>query len=54
MSQFEQKAAPEAFRTFLGGRGLDEVTLTVRDGFDACSTSIGHPNVASSKSNARG
>jgi hypothetical protein len=29
------KGALEAFRTFLGGRGLDEATLTVRDGFEA-------------------
>ena len=35
MSPFEQKVALEAFRTFLAGKGLNEATLTLRDGFEA-------------------
>ena len=35
MSMFEQKVALQAFRTFLAGKGLNEATLTLREGFTA-------------------
>jgi catechol 2,3-dioxygenase-like lactoylglutathione lyase family enzyme len=35
MSTFEQRHALQAFRAFLGGRGLNEATLSVRDGLEA-------------------
>ena len=34
MSAFKQGDALEAFRLYLGGRGLNEATLGVRDGFE--------------------
>src|SRR5262245_12746457 len=34
MPTFEPSQALEAFRAFLAARGLDETTLSVRDGFD--------------------
>ncbi|HEY1245826.1 MAG TPA: hypothetical protein VGF29_13455 [Hyphomicrobiaceae bacterium] len=34
MSAFKQGDALEAFRLFLGGRGLNEATVGVRDGFE--------------------
>jgi len=35
MSTFAQKDALQAFRAFLDGRGLNEATVSIRDGFGA-------------------